>query len=429
MVAVERVFDWAAFAGRYWDRAPVLYKAITAPPFAEAEVFEAASRACEPGRVHSNVQFTVERLRQPAPPGGCLPQASDTSFDVYQDRLVRRLDGRRYALVIAAFHAFHHPQWTRERDFFAGLWENVGLPLTSAITTLFHGDYEHSPAGVHKDRFATFMFALKGRKRMRFWARRPWTQPVSTVLDYDAYLPGSFAVEVEPGDLLYWPSEYFHVGESVGPEPATSVNVGVPREEHRVLYEIEELLTDLDTQLLVDRDGTALTARLPSADAPLLAPGADAGGRLPSVLPPALGLATQALASESLRGRTVELSLRRWTAGGFEPVPPAAARRRLDDDTIVAGDARFPALWADAGPYRVCSANGHAVRTSMRAAELQVVVERLETGEPFRVGDLAAAPGTSDHPDALPGGAEGTRLLLEHLESFHGVRRVTDPRL
>ncbi len=242
-LTVEKTFDWDTFTERFWDRRPVLYKGVDTVPFAEPEVFRAAvlgSRPPHPLAVPGNLQFLVRR-RQQTRPYDYLPEPSDGSFDGYERRMADRLDGQRYALVVHRFHSFSHPLWDRARRFYAGLWERVGQPTHSVGSTMFHGSYEHSPVGVHQDRFATFMFCVRGAKRMRFWAQRPWSDPVHTVLDYQPYLASSFVAEVEPGDLLYWPSRYYHVGESAGDTPATSVNVGVPRREHRPYYEIKDL--------------------------------------------------------------------------------------------------------------------------------------------------------------------------------------------
>ncbi|GAA4639443.1 hypothetical protein GCM10023196_101090 [Actinoallomurus vinaceus] len=400
MLTIENGFDWATFAARYWDRRPVLFKAVVSAPFVEAEVFRAAVRASVPS--DTTTQFTVERLQQPEP-GDLLPVDGDGSFDGYDARLTSRLDGRRYALIINGFHSFDPGLWARERAFYAGLWEQVGLPLTGAITTLFHGTYEHSPVGVHKDRFATFMFGLRGRKRMRFWPDRPWTEPVTTVLDYQPYVPESFAAEVEPGDLLYWPSRYYHVGESAGSGPATSVNVGVPREEHHADYDLQDVLVDVDAALMGDRDGARAARRLPPVDAALTAPGPDDTGRLAPGLPPALRHAVPAVPPD----RVGEVSLRRWTACGFEPVPAPAPHRTVHDDTVVRGDARFPVLWDDSGR---CAVNGHTVRTPFSPRELRTILSPLSSGDPVRVADL-------------PGGDE-TRRLLMALEGFRGITRV-----
>jgi 50S ribosomal protein L16 3-hydroxylase len=296
--------DWAEFAGQSWDRQPVLFEQISSPPFVAPEVFvtavEAARLTGESTLPHC--QFTIERNQQ-TEPMRFLPAATDATFDGYEQRMATELDGRRYALVINGFHGFHHPLWDRERAFFSGLWDQVGLPPTGAITTLFHGTYEHSPVGVHKDRFATFMVGLRGRKRMRFWPRRPWHQPVSSILDYEDYLPESFAVEIGPGDVLYWPASYYHVGESAGGGPATSVNIGVPRTEHRIAYELAELRVETDRPV------------------PPLSPGADEDGRLSPELPPALAEAVHAYRTKDLAEWSVQVSARKWVADGFEPAP------------------------------------------------------------------------------------------------------------
>jgi 50S ribosomal protein L16 3-hydroxylase len=405
-LVVANSFDWTTFVELYWDKQPVLFKGVHPAPFVESEVFAAAvsaQRTADEMTIPPKTQLTIERLQQTAPRGH-LPADTDGSFDGYERRMTEQLAGLRYALVVNVFHAYHYPLWTREREFFADLWERVGLPLSGAITTLFHGTYEHSPVGVHKDRFATFMFGLRGLKRMRFWSRRPWQQQVTTILDYQEHIPSSFAAEVEPGDLLYWPSSYYHVGESAGTEPATSVNTGIPREEHTVAYELEELLVDLDPAMLVDAGSTA--ARLPAVTAPLLSPGASADGLLPPTLPPALDQAARIFreTARELHGRLTRVSLQRWTAGGFQPVPPSAPIRPLSNDTVVRGDDRFPVEFTD----DMCAANGHAVSTDLPPPTVRSVLERLRSGQTVRVGDV---------PPEI-------RRLLEQLESFRGITRV-----
>ncbi|MFJ8649399.1 JmjC domain-containing protein [Streptomyces sp. NPDC093546] len=420
-VAVETTFSWSVFTQRYWDRRPVLFRAVAPVPFKAADAFRAAVRAGAPegldGRMPPNVQLTVERVQRDAPVA-LLPAAEDGSFDAYDTRLASRLQGRRYALVVNGFHAFDPALWHRERAFFGGLWEAVGLPLTGAITTLFHGTYEHSPVGVHKDRFATFMFGLRGRKRMRFWPRRPWDDPVSTKVDYARHTAASFAAEVGPGDLLYWPADYYHVGESAGDAPATSVNVGVPRDEHHAGYELEDLLADLDPARLAGRGG--VDSLLPAPDAPLTAPGPGAGGLLAPTLPEALTATARALGAygdpDRMRRRVAALSLRRWTAGGFEPVPAPAPARPLADGDLLRADPGSPVLWT---PYddggTLCAANGHDTRTPLGAHEVLRLIRALSAPRPTRVGQLLAAAG--------PGARRDGRELLELLESFRALTR------
>ncbi|MEU6718916.1 cupin domain-containing protein [Nonomuraea sp. NPDC046802] len=398
-LTIEKSFDWDIFVDRFWDQRPVLYKNIDSVPFAEAEVFETAvlgSRPPHPLAVPGNVQFLVRR-RQQTRPRDYLPELSDRTFDGYERRMAERLHGQRYALVVHRFHAFSHPLWTRAQRFYAGLWERVGQPTHTAGSTMFHGSYEHSPVGVHQDRFATFMFCVRGSKRMRFWAERPWSDPVHTVLDYQPYLASSFVAEVEPGDLLYWPSRYYHVGESAGDAPATSVNVGIPRREHRPYYEIKDLFR-----------GTR-----PEGSAPLFTPDAGPDGRLGGELPTALADAVDAFAEHLSRDRFAEratdLALRVGTAGGFWPTQAPAALRPLDDDTPVRACA--PLLAAPGDGARRCAANGNLTSGTI-TAEALAVLDRLNAGEVVRAGDLPA-----------PQRAE-VRHLLQELESLRAVTRA-----
>ncbi|MGW2771952.1 JmjC domain-containing protein [Streptomyces olivaceoviridis] len=423
ILAVEEEFSWSTLMERYWNRRPVLFRSVAPVPFTAPEVFRAAVRGCAPGTadapVPPNVQFTVDTVQRDDAEG-VLPAGGDGAFDAYDARLAARLDDRRYALVVNGFHAFDAALWSRERAFFAPLWQTAGLPLTGAITTLFHGTYEHSPVGVHKDRFATFLFGLRGRKRMRFWPRRPWDEPVSTKTDYARHIAASVPAEVGPGELLYWPADYYHVGESATAAPATSVNVGIPRDEHHTGYELEDLLADLDPARLAGRGG--LDTLLGTTDAPLTAPGPATGGVLAPTLPEALTTAARALYDfadpVAMRRRVAVLSLRRWTAGGFEPVPPATAPRALSDADRLRGDPQAPVLWApDPDSGTLCAANGHETRTPLAPDEVRRLTRAPSGPDPVAVSTLlkAVAPGAQRD--------EG-RALLERLESFRAFHRA-----
>ncbi|MEU3502972.1 cupin domain-containing protein [Streptomyces hundungensis] len=428
-VIVEERFDWGAFTSHHWDRHPVLYKSVRPEPFQEDEVFQTALRATrdpDPYLIPPHAQFAVGRFQQTAP-GRWLPHASDRTFTGYGERLATtdpqvRADG--YALMVHAFHTFHAAQWDRERSFFAGLWEQVGLPTTGAITTLFHGTYEHTPVGVHKDRFATFLFAVQGRKRMRFWTHRPWSHTATTVLDYEPYLADSFTAEVEPGDLLYWPATHYHVGESVGKSMATSVNVGVPRENHRAVYDLDDLLVEHDAQSLMDPD--AALSRLPAVPAPLSVPDPATTG-LPAALDQALRTFGTYTETARIRDRAIVQTLRTWTAGGLRPVPPAEEPRALRDETIVRATA--PVLWSETEDARVCATNGHAVTTALDAKCVARMVGLLNgpvNGVPVGdlLGGLTDATVDMSGDDTLPANRAGARRLLEVLESFRGIGRT-----
>jgi 50S ribosomal protein L16 3-hydroxylase len=397
-LAIETTFDWGVFVERYWDRQPVLYKNVRPVPFTQEEVFEAAvrrSRSAHSLVMPDDLQFVIGRQQQ-IRPHDYLPDAADGSLAGYEQRIARRLDGERYALVIHLFHRSAHAQRLSTQRFYAPLWELVGQPVTTGISAMFHGNYEHSPVGVHMDRFATFMFCVRGRKRMRFWAERPWTEPVQTVVDYQPYLEKSFAAEVETGDLLYWPACYYHVGESAGGEPATSVNVAAPRNEHRVIYELTDMFGE-DTP----SSGVAPFTFDSDVDGRL-------SGDLPSALREAAALLQGRLHERCLRERATAAALRIRTSGGFQPVPEPVEVSPPEDTTELRAGARI--MTASVGATVLCAANGKELRNHVSDAA-RAVLRRLAEGAAVRVGELPEVE------------REQVRGLLRELESIRAVTR------
>lgn len=425
-IEVAKRFDWDTFVRRYWNKRPVLYKGTSASPFEAEDVFDAAAGATRSylkqsysADSRSNLQFTIDRQQQLVLKPW-LPYESDGSLEAYEARILGRLGSRKYALIIASLYSSGFRLWAKERAFFSELWRRVGMPLSGAITTLFHGNYEHSPVGVHLDRFTTFLFALKGRKRMRFWPKKPWSAPVSTILDYAPYLKESFVAEVEPGDILYWPSSYYHVGESAGDEVATSVNVGIPRTEHHTVYYADELLRGtIDETALSEQEWRH--TRLAKVDASPLARGVlGRKGPLPPELPRAILEAVSAFRDVSRRRETLShiqaTWLKRLTSGGFEPVPPPARRGRLKDEDRIWVDPRFPILFEQerAGQW-ICSANGHALTGAGNAKAVARLFQTLNSGQEIRVGELLRP---------LRSRGESMRAVLERLQGFRALTRL-----
>ncbi|MCE9666378.1 cupin [Myxococcus stipitatus] len=434
-IDVATRFDWDVFVRRYWNRKPVLYRQPSQAPFTREAIFEAATSAARRHLEHpdapgarANVTVTVEKLKQHGL-GPWLPRPEDGSLEGYDARLAPTLGPRRYALIISLLHASGFQLWSQERAFFGELWRRVGLPLTGGITTLFHGNYEHSPVGVHLDRFTTFLFALRGRKRMRFWKQRPWKEDVSTVLDYAPYLATSFAAEVEPGDILYWPSTYYHVGESVGDQVTTSLNIGIPITEHQPLYSVQDVLGSLAEEPPAPR-----VARSRRMQSPLLERGAlTRDGRLPTTLPSAfteaLGVFRDASRPRESRLNIQAAWLKRVSAGGFEPVPPPGPIERLEDGARIRGEPGAPILFepGKAGAWS-CAANGHVWHGSGGGRELVRFFDTLASGREAHVGALLApfpkGPQTRHTHSRIAATREGLRSVLEKLHACRAITRI-----
>ncbi|MEU6657719.1 hypothetical protein [Streptomyces sp. NPDC046821] len=392
--------DWQAFAERYWDRRPVLLKRVAPAPFDAHEVFEtavAAAHRCGPFGAPPYAEFTVGGEPQ-TEPGDFLPQPRDGSFAGYHQRLVRQLSGEPYSLSLRALHAFHHPLWARERDFYAGLWARVGQPAPSAFTTLVHGTYEQPIAeALPGQRLSTFLFTLNGRQRMRFDSDDP---------------SSSFTVEAGPGDLLYWPAHQSPVADPYAGWASTGVRVSVVREGRNAASELYDLLYGVtpETLLAPDPDPARPGPSGTSGEQSLLVPDAQTGGDLSETpatpLEHALAHFRAAGARGPLAERVARQSLRQWTAGGFLPVPPPAPRGTFGDDDVVRATERV--LWTEAAGRRLFSACGHVAATDLPAGDLAAVLRLLNSKRLLSIRELA--------PTA--------RVLVSQLMAFRALERL-----
>jgi len=407
--------DWNRFVAEYWDRRVVHIRDCGRAPFLPAAVLRAAARAATAGSsAMPYAQFTVERA-QHADPRPALPRRGERDLAAYARRLADVAEGRRHALIVNRLHRFDAALWRRERDWFAPLWARTGLPSGSAITTLFHGNYEHSPIGVHKDRFATFLFVLSGRKRMRFWPRRPWREAVTTVLDYAPYLPGSFAVEVGPGEALYWPASFHHVGETVGADAATSVNVGIPREEQHRRYDVDDLLP----RDVAPGGSTARRVSVPVAACVAVATDAacTASVEAPPVWREAVADLRRRCGSRTLATQARRTTLVRHGAGAFEPLPPPAARPVLRPGDRFRRVPGTTLLWSAAsGAPVLVGANGHVAETALDAETVARLVDTLGDGREHGLRALSALARHAASRHAL-------RELLRNLVAWRALRR------
>jgi len=218
---------WRAFTATVWNRKPVVFRQPFASPIAtENEVYDAllnqlSQQAADPDRdAYENLSFHIDNARLQSGLRRYLPQTSDRSLARYAARMQQNLKGR-FGLTAGNFHIpLGWDAWNRFRKFLSGLYRHAGVPGSYAEAVLFLGNYENSPQGVHLDDADVFCFVVSGRKRIRLWPARTFSgHPKLTRLsrrEYSPHLASSICLDGEPGDVLYWPASYWHVGESSG---------------------------------------------------------------------------------------------------------------------------------------------------------------------------------------------------------------------
>ena len=418
---------WEQFAARHWEKTPLLIKQPFASHLAsEAELFGALVEASEQYRSEGiklrppynrsiKLRFCIEHSVLMTDIEKHLPDAGDKSLEGYLGRIERRLDGREFELIINQLQSYNFQMWSRLRMFFRGLYKLVGIPTENADAAIFIRNQKRTGFGLHKDKASVFMFVLKGRKRMLLWPYEVFkatTDTIVSTLDYRQYVGDALVLEGGPGDVIYWPSGYWHIGESDG-ELSASISVGL-RMNYPPFADVIKHVTRMVERQLGESGQSDLYSFQP-----------DGLQQTAATLPRDIDVALRAVREASCdRGleQTLKLAwLNRVTGYGFASVPGPRPTRTLADDEIICGQPEYPVVYMPMdGEVVACSANGHSF--TMRAApNLEKLIDCLNTGIPRQVGTLLAElASTTETADR-----EFLRRVLEKLHTLRAVELIT----
>jgi 50S ribosomal protein L16 3-hydroxylase len=164
---------------------------------------------------------------------------SDRTFEGYLERIQKKLHGGEFGIVINQFQALDPHIFAGACDFLSTIFQKTGIPPGGASMEFFCGNYRLTPFGVHKDEQEVITFVLSGTKRFLLWPfdtlRKVIGAPKSAreraflprrKIDITAYRKEALVIEGNPGDLLYWPKEWWHVAESDG-SVTTTLSLGI----------------------------------------------------------------------------------------------------------------------------------------------------------------------------------------------------------
>ncbi|MBE2258229.1 MAG: hypothetical protein IAE88_05190 [Rhodobacteraceae bacterium] len=229
--------DWNAFIGAIWCQRPVVINTATNAPFLDAEeVFAAAKLAVQHSRggERIDVRLFVDQAIRVVDRAALLPAQSDKDVTAWSARLRATLAGKSFCLVLRELHMYCPKAWHEMRGFFLPLYRCLGVP-DDTVNSLFLGEYDQTPFGVHTDPDHTFYFLLEGRKRFWIWPPDyPERAGTNWVLEgglgsteFDGHRSNAVVLDAGIGDVVYWPPGFWHVAE--GPrEKAVALSVGIP---------------------------------------------------------------------------------------------------------------------------------------------------------------------------------------------------------
>jgi hypothetical protein len=303
--------------------------------------------------------------------------------------------------------------------FLDSLYRHIGIPRGGCSPDLFMMNHKVSFFRLHKDAQDVFTFVIAGWRRFLLW---PFDTFAGTAglgadesraprllfeVDHEAYRSQAVVLEATAGDLLYWPAEWWHVGESNG-ERAVSLAVGAIHDAN-------------PTRLLVsaaDRLGRRRRDKLESL------PWRSADGVEPTIAAYTDWmqdfLADSELWAEARRG------LLSWgTRCGLKRIPPPVRRSApLDDAQWLAVTSPSAIAFDEGGEASLfCSIAGHDLVLTPGAPAMALLAV-LSRGGVHRVGALI--------DDALAvcrpaGNREQIRDLLETIGANYGFELLDTP--
>jgi 50S ribosomal protein L16 3-hydroxylase len=396
--SLDKAF-WHAFTRTYWNRRPTVIRAPFPMSIATpAEVFRAVVAARRRLREPTDdLELQIDGRRIVLELERWLPRATDVSLEGYHARLKLAGAGRQLAISVTDFQ--DELGWTffsRLRQFLKGLYEIEGVPPRAEIV-LFLGNYRRTPAGVHRDTADVFCFVVDGKKQIRLWPAEAIRSgsPRRGPAPYEHQLKRSFCLEGGPGDILYWPSSYWHVGESDG-RLGSSLSVGLYH-GYSLLLAMMENIGEWSREIGGDER--------------------DPVGSLPFSkfrVPPEL--ASTAQRAEGHPGRMTERLMRFWmeriTGYGFGRIPRARGLAKLRMGSGVRANPISPILHWKFKDGLVISANGRSIAVAYDR-EIVRMLGRVSRGTVCEVADLLRAGGRKSQRVPRQALRRTLRFLLE----------------
>ena len=373
---------WSSFHDNNWEKkGAVLPRPFSVPLASPAESFAclvAASDRYRAGDRSVQLEFCIEHAQVLADVGRFLPEAADWSAEGYAARVTPLVGGRRFGLVVEDVQAYDSTLWLRLRDFLRGLFEHTGLPGDGCKATVFLGNYDRTPFGLHRGDSANFMFVVDGVKRMRTWPDAYFQGKADLTYStaYSQHNSESIVLDAQPGDVIFWPSDYWHIGESVDGRMSSAVSVALFMTPRPAAHVLARASRSVQQHMGAAGPSHALGDTVHHME------------RIAREAARAREALTAAAADPSLEeGLRVDL-LDRLTAYGFARPPRPLAHRALAEDDILRANPAYPILWmASDDDDIVCSACGHSFKVS-GSPHVKGLIASLNTGEPRRVGDL-----------------------------------------
>ncbi len=393
---------WLAFAG--WTRHgrdPVLLKGALGPRCpGSGEIDRAVRRLHASSGAGRRLRIYVGDARRDDLAQRVLAAPLPADVPVFT-AMQRTTGAERLAFVVNDLQDWSPPLTEHLGELLMSMAGQRGLPPFGAEQILFAGNYAGTPFGAHQGFEHAFLCHLGPADKMFYlWSTetfRALTGGTADVADYTQLLPHAIALRLQPGDILYLPAYWFHIGTQR--EYSCSVAVGMYD------YPLERWLGQALTRAVAAAEPGQIQAYAPPGEVdPLRA-------RLAALTGPLTQALTQALAEQWHRCASNAGFMRR--RADVVDAPWLAARDRVRVRR----------------PFQVCwqvRPGGGVIDVYIRHARVPVVAHAAWPVI-FRALNGGATPLVNELVDLLgaPWTADDALAVIQALAGTGGLERAT----
>lgn len=229
---------WRSFLNANWEKEPVVFRGVLGDlpvPFGEwRHVLESLVRPG--GGERSSVTAFVGRF-------GLLNAVdfhSMYSAICAADSLAngigaasKAFDNQPVGLQISRLESAQTSFWPACHRIASAIVDTLGLPASRMHLAAFIGNYPSTPFGIHRDEVGVLTCCVEGSKRMLLWPgdyferrKAPMLRESPLAQDVRRYEDDAIVLAAQPGDVMYWPSSYWHVAAELDDHVHATLSIG-----------------------------------------------------------------------------------------------------------------------------------------------------------------------------------------------------------
>lgn len=433
VLATERF--WQNFANQSWEKRPIVFReAFTEKITNTNEIFEGLVYAGERARSRAipnpnDIRFYIDNS-QVLENNAYLPSPSDASVWDYAERLDKMLEGQPYTLIINSFQLFSEKLWLQLRSFLRGMYGALGsIPAGAVDAHIIVANYGVSPFKLHKDPNAVFTFVVEGRKTMLVWPFKTFQSETPDPeaihkqvdlhgVDYEPFRDQAIALAGEAGDVLYWPSSYWHAGESDLSKLHITLHLSCHLNAQPFRWIVNTAEKMVEQQLALEGWQESYPFDVNNLR--------QSAQQIPTAIQTALHTFTALTQQLPLEQALKVKWLNRATGLGFEMFPFQREPLVLSRNQFIQCDPLYPIVWLIEPEQKLlCSVNGQTFITTAHP-QLIKLLDLLNTGEKMMVSTLMQEFYGTEIVDDVEFNLTPEQVLMV-LQKLYSLRAFTTP--